>query len=55
MKNKGTEDLKRLLKIVENMTIEEYENLYNEAKQHNFKERVVLDVNIFGGKYGLRK
>ena len=33
--NRGTEDLKNLLRVFENMTVEEYEALYEEAVQYS--------------------
>lgn len=39
--NRGTEDLKNLLRVFENMTVEEYEALYEEAVQYSNNMDVV--------------
>ena len=48
--NHGTEDLKNLLEIFENMTIEKYEHLYDETEEKYEIEfncpKIVIDDNL---------
>lgn len=47
MENKGTKDLEKLLEVVSEMTVEEYEKLYEEAikiKNH-LDETPKIDLN----------
>ena len=48
--NHGTEDLENLLKIFENMTIEEYEHLYDETNEKYGSEfscpKIIIDDNL---------
>ena len=41
-KNKGTIELEKLLKKFEEMTIEEYNKLYEEAKKQDNKYRIII-------------
>ena len=49
--NRGTEDLKNLLRVFENMTVEEYEALYEEAVQYSRNMDVVCPQIIIDDSY----
>lgn len=49
--NRGTEDLKNLLRIFEKMTVEEYEALYEEAVQYGSNMDIVRPQIIIDDSY----